>query len=169
MTFKKILFAAAVVAVASSTASAQTDNPNPGTGPALGGSVAPLGVPGAGFSGLAGTAGVFASASGGLTVPNPGTGADVFVPGNVATAIGGLLGGSPSPDQRSTAREAFGGTAAAGALVDALVAMGSNANASTVTAAVTAYNAAVQALPAGQNPGPGLLAARSVLAGFVAP
>lgn len=168
MTFKTILFAAAVVAVASSTASAQTDNPGPGSGPALGGSVAPLGVPGPGFAGLAGTARIFAAASGGLTVPNP-AGGDVLVPGDIATAIGGLLSGNPSEEQRAKAREAFGGTTAAGALVDALVAMGSSANANTVAAAVTAYNTAVQSLPAGQNPGPGLLAVRSILAGFVQP
>lgn len=168
MTFKTILFAAAVVAVASSTASAQTDNPNVGNGPSLGGSVAPLGVPGSGFAGLAGTAGVFAASSGGMSVPNP-SGGNVAVPGNVATAIGGLLGGNPTADQRATARESFGGTTAAGALVDALTAMGANATPATVSAAVQAYNAAVQALPAGQNPGPGLLAARSVLAGFVQP
>lgn len=166
MTFKTILFAAAVVAVASSTASAQTDNPITGSGPALGGSVAPLGVPGAGFAGLAGTAGSFSASSGGVTVPNP-AGGSVSVPGNVATAIGGVLSGNPTPQMRATASEAFGGTTAASALVDALAAMGADPNPATVAAAIQAYNTAVQSLPAGQNPGPGLLAVRSVLAGFI--
>lgn len=166
MQLKRIVFAVAVVSVASARVGAQTDNPNPGAGPSLGGSVAPVGVPGGGFAGLPGTAGTFASASGGLTVPNP-SGGEVAVPGNVAQAIGAILGGNPSSAQRATAAEALGGTAAASALVDALVALGSNPSASTVTAAIQAYNAAVQALPSGQSPGPGLLAARSVLAGFI--
>jgi len=167
MQLKRTLIATLLLAGASSQGLAQTDNPNPGSGPALGGSVAPAGVPGTGFAGLAGTAGTFASAAGGLSVPNPSTGGEVAVSGNIAQAVGGVLSGNPSAGQRATASEAFGGTSAASALVDALVALGNNPNASTVTAAIQAYNAAVQALPAGQSPGPGLLAARSVLAGFI--
>jgi len=167
MQLKRIFIATLLVAAASSQGAAQTDNPNPGSGPSLGGSVAPSGVPGSGFAGLAGTAGTFASAASGLTVSNPTTGGEVAVPGNVAQAVGGVLGGSPSAGQRATASQAFGGNAAATALVDALVALGSNPNVSTVTAAIQAYNAAIQALPAGESPSPGLLAARSVLAGFV--
>ena len=44
---------------------------------------------------------------------------------------GGLLGGNPTADQSATARESFGGTTAAGALVDALTAMGANATPAT--------------------------------------
>ncbi|MBM3885607.1 MAG: hypothetical protein FJ361_07150 [Gemmatimonadetes bacterium] len=166
MTFKPMFLAASLLAAAVSSAGAQTDNPVSGSGPSLGGSVAPFGVPAGGFSGLAGTAGSLSSASGGLRVTNPGTGGSVVVPANVAQSIGGVLSGNPSPAQVATATEAFGGTPAAAALVSALAAMGANPTPGTVTAAIQAYNAAVQALPAGGSPSPGLLAARSVLAGF---
>lgn len=166
MSIKPMFLAVTLLAAAAASAGAQTDNPVSGSGPSLGGSVAPFGVPGAGFSGLAGTAGALLSASGGLSVSNPGTGGSVAVPANVAQAIGGVLSGNPTPAQVATATEAFGGTPAAAALVSALAAMGGNPNPGTVTAAIQAYNAAVQALPAGGSPSPGLLAARSVLAGF---
>lgn len=164
MNFKTILFAAAIAATFSSTASAQCTDCQPQSGPSLGGGLG-LGVPGGGLAGLSGTAGTFSAASGGITVANP-AGGTVTVPGNVAQAIGALLSGNPTAADRATATEAFGGTTAAAALTDALVAMGSTPTAATVAAAVQAYNTAVQSLPSATAVTPGLLAARSILVGF---
>ncbi len=175
----KTLFAAALLAVASSVATAQTDFGSPiGAGGGLGGAVAPLGVPSVGnmpgspasaSAGLGSARSAFVAATGaGPTVANP-AGGTVAVPPAIAQAVGAVLGGGATPAQVNAANAAFGGTPAAAALTQALQTLGGSGgmNYSNVSNAVAAYNAAVDALPPGQAPGPGLLAARSVLAGIV--
>ena len=178
---KKVLAALALVAMSAAVAVAQSDFGSPlGAGAGVGGSVAPLGLPGggpgagapgaglsgAGAQGLANARAAFLNATGGgATVANP-SGGTVVVPQAAARALAGVLGGTPTADQTSAVTTALAPVPAssAGALVRALAALGANANHGTLTAAVAAYNAAVDALPAGATPSPALLAARSALA-----
>ena len=176
MTLKNVLAAAALVAATSAAAAAQTDFGSPiGAGGGLGGAVAPLGLPGGNNNGAAGNSGVspaglanarsaFVNATGGgVTVQNP-AGGTVTVPQAAAQALGGVLGGSPTPAQSQALTAALGGGAPATALTNALAAMGSNPSIATVTNAVNAFNAAIDALPAGQAPSPAVLAARQAIA-----
>lgn len=155
MNFKTILFAAAIGAVSSTSASAQCTDCGPGNPSAITSAVVTVGLPAGGFSVSAGTA------------TNPATGGTVAVPAAVATAIGALLDGTATPDQQATATAAFGGTTAAGLLTAALLAMGANPTVATVTTAVTAYNAAINALPSANSVTPGLLAVRGALAATI--
>jgi hypothetical protein len=177
---KKVLAAAAISATFASVAMAQTDGGGPGSGGGFGGSVAPLGLPGTpagggttgrgtlsgpGLSGLAGARANFLnSAAAGLMIPNP-AGGQVNVPQPVARALGAVLGGNATPAQLSAVGGALTGVPAASAtaLTNALTAFGRSANFATLSAAVSAYNNAVNALPAGATPSPALLAIRNAL------
>lgn len=175
---KQILAALALVASASSMAVAQTDFGSPiGAGAGLGAAVAPLGVPGGngpggtaglsgnGAQGLANARAAFMNATGGgATVQNP-AGGTVTVPQAAAQALGGVLGGSPTAAQVSTLTAALGVSgSAAGVLVQALQTFGGNASVPNLARAISAFNAAVDATPAGSNPSPALLAVRQALA-----
>ena len=168
MTMKKLLVAATAVALLSAPAVAQTDVGSPiGGGAGLGGSVAPLGVPGGAASSFSALASEFSNSDDdGVEVVNP-AGGTATLPAAAARAIGALLSGNGTAADVQTAAAAFGGTPAATALANALQAMGNSLSPETAAAAVNAHNAAVDALPAGANPGPGLMASRQVLAGFV--
>ncbi len=175
---KKLLAALALTAAVSTVGVAQTDFGSAiGAGAGLGGAVAPLGLPGGGGpDGTAGLSGVGAqglanaraafmnATGGGATVTNP-AGGTVVVPQAAAQALGAVLGGSPTAAQSSTLASAFGPTPAtqANGLVTALAALGRNGSFANLVSAVQAYNAAIDALPAGQNPSPALLAARQAL------
>jgi hypothetical protein len=170
---KKLAAAVALVAVASSVASAQTDFGSPiGAGGGVGGAVAPLGVPsgngGGTRSGVSPTnlntaRSEFVGATGGVTVPNP-AGGSVIVPQPAAAALGGVLTGAPSAAQQTTLTAALGGGVTAGALTSALQAMGSSPTLATVQNAVTAFNALINSLPAGETPSATVLAARMAIA-----
>lgn len=173
---KKILAAAALVALASSAAVAQTDFGSPlGAGAGIGGSVAPLGVPGgvpgggptgAGMAGLANArAAMMNAGSNGISVPNP-AGGNVTVPQAAAQALAAVLGGNPTAAQRSALVTALSPVPAssANALVSALVLLGASPSAANLGGAIGSYNGAVDAIPAGQNPPPALLAVRQALA-----
>lgn len=179
---KKVLAALAISATFASAAMAQTDAGGPGSGGSLGGSVAPLGLPGGGGgaapsggtsglsgSGASGLAGARASflnaAAGGATVSNP-AGGTATVPQNAARALGAVLGGNSTTTQMTTLSSALTGVPAASAtaLGNALAAFGRGASFTTLSAAVAAYNAALNAMPAGAAPSPTLLAVRSALA-----
>lgn len=169
---KQILGATALVAVTSVVAAAQTDFGSPlGAGAGVGGAVAPFGVPGAAGAGTAGglsgggaiglnnARATFANAgSNGVTVTNP-AGGNVNLPQAAAQALGAALGGSASPAQVTALTNA--GVPAG--LVTALAALGSNPSMGALTRAITAYNAAIDALPAGATPSPALLAVRQAL------
>jgi len=176
----KVSLALALVAGSATAAVAQTDGGSPlGAGGGVTGSVAPLGVPGggatggggnaisgAGSQGLAQARSAFLSATGaGATVTNP-AGGTVTVPVAAAQALGGVLGGTPTPAQVTALTNALPGIPAnaSGPLVRALAAFGASANTGTLTTAVQAFNAAVNALPAGAPIPPALLAIRSALA-----
>jgi hypothetical protein len=176
----KVSLALALVAASATAAVAQTDGGSPiGAGAGVTGSVAPLGVPGgntpgqsgnalsgAGAQGIANARAAFLNASNnGASVPNP-AGGNVTVPQAAAQALGGVLGGSPTPAQITAVTNALTGVpaGASGPLVRALAAFGSSANIGTLTTAVNAFNAAVNALPAGAAVPPALLAIRSALA-----
>lgn len=175
--FKKIFAALALVAASSSVAMAQTDFGSPiGAGSGLGGTVAPFvpglagsgsaaGLTGNGAAGLSTARSAFANAgASGLSVTNPG-GGSVNVPSNVVQALSAVLGGSPSSTQVSVVTASMTGVpaGAASALVTALQALGSAPNFPNLTRAVSAYNAAIDALPAGTNPSPALIAVRQAL------
>lgn len=178
---KKLLAAVALVAATSSAALAQTDFGSPmGAGAGLGSSVAPLGMPGSrqtasGGGNFEGSRGALSTAranfvnatGGGVTVSNP-AGGTVTVPQALAQALGAVLGGNATAQQSSALAAAFGGGSTGGQLVSALGSLSSFPNGANVLSAVRAFNAAVNALPAGQAPSPALLAARQVIAGAIA-
>lgn len=175
---KKIFAALALVALASSAALAQTDFGSPvGAGAGLGGTMG-MGIPGRNVgtvmsggvntTGLGAARGAFIGATGGssVTIVNP-AGGNVVVPPAAAQALAGVLGGNPTAANVAGLNEGFGNTAAGGVLVTALQALGATPTSAQVRSAIRAYNAAVRALPAGQVPGPALLAARHVIASAV--
>lgn len=173
--YKQIFAALALVAAASSVAVAQSDFGSPlGAGGGLGGSVAPLGVPGAagsgtargltgpGITGLQNARAAFASAgANGASVRNP-AGGNSTVPQGIAQALASVLAGNPNAGQRSAVVSAVG-TSNAEALVDAVSALGANQTIANLTRAINAYNAAIDALPAGQAPSPALIGIRQAL------
>lgn len=160
---KNVLSALALVAALASSAVAQSsEGSGPGgLGGGLGGSLG-LGVPGGvgGGGGLGGASG-FLNATGSVSVNNP-AGGTVTISQATAQALGAVLSGSSTAEQRQALATEIG--AGGPALVEALVALGSNPSGATRVAAVNAYNAAVDALPAGATPTPALLAARQALA-----
>lgn len=163
---KNVLSALALVAALASSAVAQSsEGSGPGgLGGGLGGSIG-LGVPGntggSAGGGAGGAAGAFLNASGSVSVNNP-AGGSVSISQATAQALGAVLSNSSTAAQRQALATEIG--AGGPALVEALVALGSNPSSATLVAAVNAYNAAVDALPAGATPTPALLAARQVLA-----
>jgi len=178
---KKILAALALVAASASVALAQSDFGSPlGAGAGVGGSVAPLGLPGGGTGPGGATPGALSSSgarglaaartgflnagTAGSTVSNP-AGGTVVVPQATARALAGVLGGTPTAAQNAAVIAALGPVPAssAGALVRALAAFGASSNHGSLSNAVAAYNAAVDALPAGSPPPPALLGVRSAL------
>lgn len=175
--FKKIFAALALVAASSSLAMAQTDFGSPiGAGGGLGGTIAPFvpglagsgtapGLTGNGATGLNNARNAFGNAGGpNASVVNP-AGGNVNVPTNVVQALAGVLGGAPTPAQISTVTNSMAGVpgATSSALVTALQTLGATPNYPNLVRAVEAYNAAIDALPAGTNPPPALLAVRSAL------
>ncbi len=178
-----VLAALALVAMSSSVVLAQTgtDGGSPiGGGAGLGAAVAPLGLPGGvgpgsgggnqlpatGTAGLSAARGSFMTAPpAGVTVPNP-LGGTATVPQPAAQALGAVLGGNPTTAQTSALTTALGGIPAgpAGNLVRALGTFAGNPNHGTLTAATTAFNNAVAALPANAPVPPALLAIRQALA-----
>ncbi len=175
--FKKIFAALALVAASSTVATAQTDFGSPiGAGGGVGGSVAPFvpglagtgtapGLSGNGAAGLNNARNAFANAGGpNASVENP-AGGNVSVPTNVVQALAGVLSGSPTSTQVSVVTSSMAGVpaASASALVTALQTLGGTPNLPNLRNAVAAYNAAIDALPAGTNPPPALIAVRSAL------
>jgi hypothetical protein len=158
---KNVLSALALVAALASSAVAQSsEGSGPGgLGGGLGGSIG-LGVPGGVGGGLGGASG-FLNATGSVSVSNP-AGGTVTISQAIAQALGAVLNNSSTAEQRAALAAAIGNGGPA--LVEALVALGSNPSSATLVAAVNAFNAAVDALPAGATPTPALLAARQVLA-----
>lgn len=175
---KNLLAAAALVAMASTAAVAQTDFGSPlGAGAGVGGAVAPNGVPGAAGSGSAagltgpGAAGLanaraafMNAASNGVTVPNV-AGGNVTLPQDVARALGAVLGGNATPAQASALANALTGVPAARAtaLVAALGALGANGSLGNLGNAISQYNGSIDALPAGAMPAPAMHAIRQAL------
>jgi peptidoglycan-associated lipoprotein len=174
MPITRTFAALAVVAVASSLANAQSDFGSPlGAGAGVVGSVVTSGLLGTsggggvisadGLSGFQGALGAFNGAgSAGVTIPNP-AGGFVTVQQGTALNIAGVLGGS-APRERRRALESELGTANAARLVGALSSFGGRQSYGNLVRAVASYNAAVDAIPAGQLPTPALLGVRHALA-----
>ena len=174
---KKIFAALALVAASSSIAMAQTDfGSGVGAGAGAGGAFAPFvpglagsgtapGLTGNGANGLNTARAVLGNASGSSFRITNAAGGNIDVPINVAQALSGVLGGTPSAAQISTLTDALVGVpaAAAAALVTALQALGASPNFATLTRATSAYNAAIDAIPAGTNPPAAMAAIRSAL------
>jgi uncharacterized phage infection (PIP) family protein YhgE len=95
---------------------------------------------------------------------NP-AGGNLNVPTSVVQALAGILSGAPTAAQLSTFTSALAGVpaTASAALVAALQALGSRGSFPNLVRAVSAYNAAVDALPAGTTPPPALAAVRLAL------
>ncbi len=182
--FKKIVSAIALVAVASTSAMAQTDFGSPiGAGAGVGGTIAPF-LPGArggarnaralaranarpmpaGIANrISGVRGVLTnSPTNGVRVVSP-AGGTVILSQSISQALGAVLGGAPTAGQTST----LTGAGVPSALATALQAYGTSPTRGAHSAAVTAYNAAVGAIPEGQAIPPALLAVRAALAGAV--
>jgi len=175
--FKKIFAALALVAASSSVAMAQTDFGSPiGAGSGTGGTVAPFvpglagtgtapGLTGNGAAGLNNARNAFGNAGGpNLRLTNP-AGGNIDVPTPVVQALAAVLAGTPTATQISVVTNSLTGvpSTAASALVTALQALGGTPNFPNLSRAVSAYNAAVDALPAGTNPPPALMAIRLAL------
>jgi hypothetical protein len=175
--FKKIFAALALVAASSTVAMAQTDFGSPiGAGGGLGGTIAPFvpglagagtapGLTGNGATGLNNARNAFGNAGGpNVRLVNP-AGGNVNVPTNVVQALAGVLSGAPSANQVSVVTNSMTGVPAstASALVTALTSLGATPNFPNLVRAVQAYNAAIDALPAGTEPPPALAAVRQAL------
>lgn len=174
---------------AAQTAGAGSDVSGPGGGGGgLGGAIAPIGVPSTGggttsptsptaaptpaaTSAISGLSSSLSSApAGGVTFASPG-GGTVTVPQAVAQTLGAVLGGgSPSSVAALTSTLSAGGlgTQSAGALSNALGALGATPNFANYVSAVQSFNAAIASLPAGSTPSPALLAVRAALVSFQA-
>lgn len=108
--------------------------------------------------------------AGGVSVSNP-AGGTVTVPAAAAQAIANLLSGGrggagANAVSTLTSLLTAGGIPAgqASGLANALSALGASPNLATLQAAINAYNAAIDALPAGASPPPALLGVRFALA-----
>jgi len=145
-----------------------------GGGGGTGGAVAPLGIPmgasagpisPAGSSAFSNAAGIFASSGpGGLAIPNP-AGGTVTISQATARAIAAVLsgGGAEAAQNLKNVLTAEGVPAGpAGALANALAALGSSATRANLLAAIDAFNAAVDAGPS--TPSPAMLAIRYAIA-----
>jgi len=143
-----------------------------GGGGGLGGAVAPIGIPtpppsgplsSAGSSAAANIVGLFASA-GGVTVSNP-AGGTVTVPAAAAQAISAVLSGGGAAAVANLSSVLTAGRVPpteAQALATALGQLGASPNLTTLTAAIEAFNAAVNA--SSGTPSPALLGVRFALA-----
>ena len=175
--FKKIFAALALVAASSTVATAQTDFGSPiGAGGGLGGTIAPFvpglagsgsapGLTGNGAAGLNNARNAFANAGGpNLRITNPG-GGNINVPTNIVQALAAVLAGTPTSTQSSIVSNGLTGvpSAVSASLVTALTALGATPNFPNLVRAVSAYNAAVDALPAGAELPPTLAAIRLAL------
>ena len=158
MNFKTILFAAAIGAVSTTSASAQCTDCGPGNPVSITSSVVTIGIGSLGGS--------FSAAVGDVSIASP-AGGSVTVSAAVAQAIGALLNGEATAEQQQTATTAFGGGQTGAALTAALLAVGQGATVANVTSAVGAYNAAINALPSVNNVTPGLVAARAAIAQLI--
>lgn len=176
--FNKIVSAFALVAVASTSAMAQTDFGSPiGAGSGVGGAIAPH-LPGNDIRNpaarnaarplppgirdrIAGVRSTLAnSPTAGIRVVSP-AGGTVVLSQSISQALAGVLSGSPTPAQLSAVIAA----GVPSSVATALQAYGTTLTRGAHGAAVNAYNAAIDALPAGQQASPALLAVRAFLAG----
>jgi len=162
-------------AVAEAQGGAVSDFTGPGGGGGgAGGAIAPIGVPigppvgpiaPTGAAAISGAASTFGGAgAGGVSVSNP-AGGTVTVPAATARAIGAVLsgGGAPAAQALQNVLVADGvPSGAAGALANALAALGSNPSRANLVAAIEAFNAAIDAGPS--TPSPAMLAIRFAIA-----
>ena len=96
--------------------------------------------------------------SGNGNAPNPATGGSVSVPQAIADAIRAAADGTPGAANGLAA--ALGGSAQAGAAANAFAAFVSSPTPASLIAAITAYNALVEAAPEGDA---GVLALREAI------
>lgn len=184
--FKTLFTALAFLAIGSTVATAQTDFGSPiGAGAGMGGATAPFLPRGIIMSGgggaaanqvppgiaarIAGVRGILSgSPSSGVRVASP-AGGTVVLSQSISQALGGVLGGSPTAAQTSALSAGLAGVpaGAVATLMTALQVFGSSGTMGSRSAAASAYNAAVDAVPAGQPIPPALLAIRAALAGAV--
>ncbi len=173
---KRIFAVGAMALLIAGTAQAQggsgSDHSGPGgAGAGVGGSLgAFLPTPSTGGGGMGGgptgnnVNGVSTSFQAGGNVTTTVGGATVPVPATAAAQVGGTLSGNAT--QSAAFVSGLSGTIGSGpatALAQALQALGASPSFLTLVAAVNAYNAAVNALPAGAQPPAQLLAARAAL------
>lgn len=169
------MLATLTVAIAEAQSGGGSDFTGPGGGGGgAGGSYAPLGVPagapsgplsGAGIAGLAGVVNIFGNpGAGGISIPNPAGGTVTISPAT-ARAIAAVLSGGGAEAVQNLQNILVGEgvpAAAAGALANALAALGSNLGRGTLVAAIDAFNAAIDAGPSA--PSSAVLAIRFAIA-----
>jgi hypothetical protein len=169
------MVATLTVAVAEAQSGGGSDFTGPGGGGGgAGGSYAPLGVPAgapagplstAGSAGLGGVASLFGNpGAGGISVPNPAGGTVTISPAT-ARAIAAVLSGGGAESVQALQNILVGeGVPAgpAGALANALAALGSSSRRANLLGAIEAFNAAVDAGPS--SPSSAMLAVRFALA-----
>jgi len=169
------ILASLTVAVVEAQSGAGSDFTGVGAaGASFGASSAPLGLPSgalagpltsAGSAGLSGVATTFGNpGAGGLSISNP-AGGTVTVSPSTARAIAAVLTGGGASAAQSLQGILVGEGVSAGAataLANALAALGSNPSLGNLAAAVSAFNASVDAGPS--SPGPAMLAVRFALA-----
>ena len=177
-TFKNILSALAMVAISSSLATAQTDfGGGTGAGAGAGGAFAPFspglrgfggapGLVGNGTAGLRASRSAFANASLPVRMVSP-NGGNATLSAAFLNAVAGVMGGSPTAAQTATVTNALVGVpaSAASALVAALQVLGATPSHASLSRAISAYNAAIDALPIGTTPPAALAAIRFALFG----
>ena len=169
------MLATLTVAIAEAQSGGGSDFSGPGGGGGgAGGSYAPLGVPmgppsgplsASGAAGLSGVASLFANpGAGGLSIPNPAGGTVTISPATARAIAAVLSGGSVVLNQNLQNILVGEGVpaAAAGALANALAALGSNQGRGTLVAAIDAFNAAIDAGPSA--PSSAVLAIRFAIA-----
>ena len=169
------MLATLTVAIAEAQSGGGSDFTGPGGGGGgAGGSYAPLGVPagapsgplsGAGIAGLAGVVNIFGNpGAGGISIPNPAGGTVTISPAT-DRAIAAVLSGGGAEAVQNLQNILVGEgvpAAAAGALANALAALGSNQGRGTLVAAIDAFNAAIDAGPSA--PSSAVLAIRFAIA-----
>lgn len=169
------MVAALTVSIAEAQSGAGSDFSGPGGGGGgAGGAVAPLGVPmgppagplsSAGAAGISGVANTFGNpGAGGLSISNPAGGTVTIAPAT-ARAIAAVLSGGGAPAAQNLQNVLVGEgvpAGAAGALANALAALGTTPSRANLVAAIEAFNAAIDAGPSA--PSPAMLAIRFALA-----
>lgn len=170
------MLATLTVAVAEAQSGGGSDFTGPGGGGGgAGGAIAPIGVPVGpptgplsppGLTGIQGLTRTFLNpGAGGLSISNPAGGTVTIAPAT-ARAVAAVLSGAGGPTASQNLLNVLVGegvaSGPAGALTNAMAALGANPSRANLVAAILAFNAAIDAGTG--TPSPALLAVRFAIA-----